>query len=76
MESQIDDYFDLVIRGSLLFEKGIKYYLENRMDEFEQRLEDLRAIESRADHLRREVESKLYAYTLIPEARGDVLGTL
>ncbi len=46
------------------------------MDEFEQRLKDLRAIESRADHLRREVESKLYAYTLIPEARGDVLGTL
>ena len=33
-------------------------------------------MESEADHLRRAIETKLYAQTLIPESRGDVLGLI
>ena len=76
LETQIDDYLDILDRGSLLFMQGIKFYFENRLDEFEVRYKDLRAMESKADSLRRDIENKLYTHTLIPESRGDVLGLL
>ncbi len=76
LESQIDEYLDCVVRGALLFRQGVKYYLEEREDDFESRLRDLDNLESRGDQLRRQIESKLYEQTLIPESRGDVLGLL
>lgn len=76
LEIQIDEYLDLVIKGGLIFKLGIKYYLENQKSEFDNHLSELRKIEDRADDLRRNIEIKLYMRTLIPEARGDVLGLL
>jgi len=75
-EAQIDEYLDLLIHGGLLFRQGVKCYLDHRLEEFEERLRELRATEKRADDLRRTIESKLYLHTLIPDARGDVLGLL
>ncbi|MFH0992675.1 MAG: DUF47 family protein [bacterium] len=60
----------------MIFKNGIRCYLENQSEEFESYLSDLRKIEDRADDLRRNIEIKLYTRTLIPEARGDVLGLL
>lgn len=76
LEGEIDEYLDLIIQGGLLFRQGVKCYLEHRIDEFEDRLAALRATEQRADDLRRAIERKLYVHTLIPDARGDVLGLL
>ncbi|MCK4894824.1 MAG: DUF47 family protein [Calditrichia bacterium] len=76
LETQIDDYLDIVDRGALLFLQGIKLYFENRLDEFEVRYKDLRTMESKGDSLRRDIENKLYTHTLIPESRGDVLGLM
>lgn len=76
LEIQIDEYLDLVIKGGLIFKLGLKFYLDNQMEEFDNHLKDLRKIEDRADDLRRNIEVKLYSRTLIPEARGDVLGLL
>lgn len=76
LELQIDEYLDLVIKGGLIFKLGIKCYFENQIDEFEGYLKELREIEERADDLRRNIEIKLYTRTLIPEARGDVLGLM
>lgn len=76
LEIQIDEYLDLVIKGGLIFKLGLKFYLDNQMEEFDNHLKDLRKIEDRADDLRRNIEVKLYTRTLIPEARGDVLGLL
>jgi predicted phosphate transport protein (TIGR00153 family) len=76
LESEMDEYLDLVIKGGLIFKLGIKCYTDGQMDEFENHLQDLRKIEDRADDLRRNIEIKLYSRTLIPEARGDVLGLL
>jgi predicted phosphate transport protein (TIGR00153 family) len=74
--SQIEEYLDTVDRGAMLFPQGLKYFFENRMDEFEQRYQDLRNLESKGDLLRRDIENKVYTYTLIPDSRGDVLGLL
>ncbi len=76
LEAQIDEYLDLVIKGGLVFKLGIKCYFDAQPDDFEGHLKDLRKIEERADDLRRNIEIKLYTRTLIPEARGDVLGLL
>lgn len=76
LETQIDNYLDLVVKGGFLFKQGVKYFLEEQTDEFENRLENINITESDADHLRREIETKLYIETLIPDSRGDVLGLL
>ncbi len=76
IEGEIDEFLDMIVEGGLLFKKGVKFYLEGRNEEFEQRLAELRTLEKNADVLRRNVETKLYLRTLIPEARGDVLGLL
>lgn len=76
LEAQIDDYLDMVVEGGFLFKQGIKYFLDGQSEEFESRLENINKTESHADILRREIETKLYLETLIPESRGDVLGVL
>lgn len=76
IEVEIDEFLDHIVEGGLLFKKGIKFYLEKREEEFEQRLNELRNLEKEADALRRKVETSLYTKTLIPEFRGDVLGLL
>ena len=76
LEGKIEEYLDCVVQGGLLFKQGIKYYLEGMQDEFEKRMKDLDELESRADRIRREIINELYLYTLIPEARGDVLGII
>ncbi len=76
LENQIDEYLDYVVKGGLIFKLGVKCYLENQDVEFENYLTELRKIEEKADDLRRNIEIKLYARTLIPESRGDVLGLL
>jgi predicted phosphate transport protein (TIGR00153 family) len=76
LESQIDDYLDMVVQAGFLFKQGIKYFLDGQAEDFENRLENINKTESDADILRREIETKLYIETLIPESRGDVLGVL
>ena len=50
--------------------------MEGACAEFEEKLQQVNKLESRADQLRRAIETQLYAHTLIPESRGDVLGLL
>ncbi len=76
IEADIDEFLDHIVEGGLLFKKGVKFYLDGRKDEFEDRLADLRHLEKNADNLRRRIETNLYTKTLIPEFRGDVLGLL
>jgi len=76
LEIQIDDYLNKILTGGLTFRQGIKYYLSDQKDIFENKLEELHTLESTADDLRRTIETRLYMHTLIPEYRGDVLGLL
>ncbi len=77
LEQQIDDFLDKLSESALLFRRAVQIYLaEGASKEFEDKLYQVNALESRADHLRRAVETQLYTQTLIPESRGDVLGLL
>lgn len=73
---KIDNYIDLAAASSLHFKEGVKLYLEERLEEFEERLATIRETENRADIILKDIEAQLYGQTLIPESRGDVLGIL
>ncbi|MCP4131430.1 MAG: DUF47 family protein [bacterium] len=73
---KIDNFIDLTGQTSLHFKEGVKLYIEDNMEEFEERLEIINRTENKADSLREDIKGRLYVQTLIPEARGDVLGIL
>jgi uncharacterized protein len=77
LEAEIDKFLDLMSEGGLLFKHAVYAYLDHgACEEFEDKLHQVNEIESSADELRRSIENQLYAQTLIPDARGDVLGLL
>ncbi len=76
LEAQIDQFLDAVSEGCLVFEQGIDDYLRHDQAAFDERLVAIAGFEGKADALRREVETRLYAESLIPDHRGDVLGLL
>jgi predicted phosphate transport protein (TIGR00153 family) len=77
LENEIDAFLDKLSESGLLFKRAVQIYLnEGPTPEFEEKLQAVNRMESEADKLRRSIETQLYAQTLIPESRGDVLGLL
>jgi len=74
--TQIDDFFDTVARGVLVYRAGVRAYLAGDTRDFEDAIVTIDKLESDADRLSRSVEAHLYSHSLIPEHRGDVLGLL
>ncbi len=77
VEGEIEEFLDKLSECALTFKQAIRVYMaEGATEDFEGKLAQVNQLESRADHLRRSVERALYSQTLIPDARGDVLGLL
>lgn len=77
LEREIDEFLDILSESGLAFRLAMQTYLrEGASSEFEEKLRHVNDLESKADKLRRSIEQQLYAHTLIPESRGDVLGLL
>ncbi|NIS68189.1 MAG: DUF47 family protein, partial [Proteobacteria bacterium] len=52
------------------------YFKKDLCDEFGFLIEQAHKVESKADDIRNEIETLMYAKALIPESRGDILGLL
>ena len=77
LENEIDAFLDKLSETAILFRRGVEIYLaDGASAAFEEKLAQVNLLESEADGLRRSIETQLYAQTLIPESRGDVLGLL
>lgn len=77
LENQIDEFLDKVSEAGLVFSRAVRVYLEEgACAEFDAFMTQESAIEGREDTLRRSIEVELYARTLIPDLRGDVLRLL
>ena len=76
LQRKIDQFFDTIIEASLEFKQGMKYYIDNNKEDFENKVKQVDDLEGKADNFRREIENRLYSEMLIPEARGDVLAIL
>lgn len=77
LESQVDEFLDKVSEAGLVFSRAVRVYLEHgACADFDAFLTQESAIEGREDVLRRSIEVELYARTLIPDLRADVLRLL
>ena len=76
LEAQIDELLDAISEGTLVFQQGIADYLQKDEERFQQHRKAITEFEGKADALRREIETRLYRESLIPDHRGNVLGLL
>jgi len=72
----IDSFWDAIGKSALVFNAGVKDFLNAKRERLTERLHEIEILENEADALRRKIKHELYAQMLIPEARGDVLGLL
>jgi predicted phosphate transport protein (TIGR00153 family) len=77
MEAEIDEFFDTVSQGGILFEETLSHFMVQGADDvFTQRQQQISEIESNGDNLVKSVVRALYTEMLIPESRADVLSLL
>ncbi len=76
LESQIEEFLNIIIQGALAMEQALLCYIECDHKSFAERIEDVSDMEKKADQIRKQSETMLYTHSLIPESRGDVLGLL
>lgn len=77
LEHRIDEFLDRVTESGVVFERALRIYLrEGASKDFDGFLEDVVSLEAKEDRLRREIEIEIYARTLIPDLRADVLRLL
>jgi hypothetical protein len=70
---RIDEFFDNIDLGVLVFREGLKAYLDKDMDTFERHLNKVDALENRADKLQREIENEMITHSILPQHREEVV---
>ena len=77
LEREIDEFIDIVSEVGLVFKSIVPTYLNHSANgKFEEMVEKVKEMESKADKITKDVEHTLYEETLIPDARSDVLRLL
>ena len=77
LEREIDEFVDILTEVGLVFRSIIPTYLNYSANEkFEEMVDRVKEMESKADKITKEVEHTLYEETLIPDSRSDVLRLL
>lgn len=69
---RIDDFFDIVEEGLLIFKEGIGAYLQNNSAEFSRHLKRIDELEARADKLQKSIENDMIIYSILPQNRSEV----
>jgi uncharacterized protein len=69
---KIDEFFDDIDLGLLVFREGIKAYLEKDMDSFKRHLQKVDALENNADRLQRSIENEMITHSILPQHRAEV----
>lgn len=72
----IEEFFNTIDKGVLVFKEGVSNYLHGNQDAFNNNIAMMARLEADADSLRRDIESKLYTHSLMPQLRGDILRLL
>jgi len=74
---EIDDFLTQLSESAMTFREAIRTYLaQGASERFHERLAQVSNSESQADELRRNIQRDMYAETLMPDARGDILSLL
>jgi predicted phosphate transport protein (TIGR00153 family) len=77
LESEIGEFLDVLGDANLAFKQALSLFLqEGKSERFTEKLHQVGDLESRGDELRRKILTDMYAETLMPDARGDILKLL
>ncbi len=69
---KIDEFFDNIDLGMLVFREGIKAYIGKDMEAFNRHLHKVEQLESNADRLQRSIENEMITHSILPQHRGEV----
>jgi predicted phosphate transport protein (TIGR00153 family) len=69
---KIDEFFDNIDLGILVFRDAIKAYIAKDPDAFHRHLMKVDSLEGIADRLQREIENDMITHSILPQHRGDV----
>ena len=69
---KIDEFFDDIDVGILVFRAGIRTYLDKDMDSFKRHLNKIDSLENNADRLQREIENEMIMHSILPQHRSEV----
>lgn len=73
---KIDEFYDHVEEGLLLFTEGVENYLAGREDEFQENFKSIDKLEGMADKRQMEIENEFYIHSLLPQFASDVINLL
>jgi len=69
---KIDEFFDNIDLGLLVFREGIKAYLDKDMEAFNRHIQKVEQLESNADKLQRSIENEMITHSILPQHRAEV----
>ncbi|MDQ1297169.1 MAG: uncharacterized protein QG611_1148 [Bacteroidota bacterium] len=69
----IEQFFDNVEIGLLVFREGIKSYLDKDMEAFVRHLQKVEILEGNADKLQRSIENNMITHSILPQHREEVV---
>ncbi|HBE42792.1 MAG TPA: hypothetical protein DDW27_16630 [Bacteroidales bacterium] len=69
---KIDEFFDNVELGILVFREGIKSYITKNQTDFDRHLLKVDVLESNADKLQRAIENDMITNSILPQHREEV----
>ncbi len=72
----IDTFLNCIDQSLFLFKEGVKNYLYNNTENFNNNLLSLANAEIESDKLRKEIERALFTQSLMPQMRGDIMRLL
>ncbi len=64
---KIDEFFDNIDLGLLVFREAIKAFLEKDMESFQRHLQKVDSLESNADKLQRSIENDMITHSILPQ---------
>ena len=73
---KIDEFFDSVEIGILIFKEGVKAYVNGDHDAFQNHLTRIDELENKADKLQRSIENDMMVHSILPQQRSEIVKLL
>lgn len=70
---KIDEFFDNIEIGLLIFKEGLKSYFSGDMESFLHHIQKVDSLESNADRLQRSIENEMITHSILPQHRNEVV---
>jgi uncharacterized protein len=69
---KIDEFFDNIDLGLLVFKEAFKAFLDRDMEAFHRHLQKVESLENNADKLQRSIENEMIIHSILPQHRAEV----